>query len=103
MNTEVEIEGEGLRPKKIEQAGSVGSPDPKLKPGQWTQRDPWAHRSAKMVCQTCMWYLVKGDGGTVGRCRRHAPTMSGFPVVMRFDWCGDHKVNEESVNEPKES
>jgi hypothetical protein len=33
----------------------------------------------------------------LGRCRRHAPTMSGFPVVYKGDWCGDHKIDEEKV------
>ena len=60
-------------------------------------RDPWAHRSEKMRCRTCMWYVRKdSDGGNilaVGRCRRHAPTMSGYPVVFESDWCGDHKLD----------
>lgn len=29
---------------------------------------------------------------TKGRCRRHAPTMGGYPVVFPDDWCGDHKL-----------
>jgi len=33
----------------------------------------------------------------LGRCRRHAPTMTGYPVVFVNDWCGDHKLNEEMV------
>lgn len=32
-----------------------------------------------------------------GRCRRHAPTMSGYPAVFGHDWCGDHKLDEESL------
>jgi len=27
-----------------------------------------------------------------GRCRRHAPTMTGYPVVFENDSCGDHKL-----------
>jgi hypothetical protein len=38
-------------------------------------------------------YFVKKNG-RLGRCRRHAPTMSGFPVVYEDDWCGDHKLKE---------
>lgn len=57
--------------------------------------DNWKHRAKNMRCVTCMYYNVKK--GTVGRCRRHAPTMSGFPVVYETDWCGDHKLNEEQV------
>jgi hypothetical protein len=57
--------------------------------------DPWQHRSAGMRCETCMWFVKKK--GSVGRCRRHAPTMNGYPVVYENDWCGDHKLDETSV------
>ena len=33
----------------------------------------------------------------IGRCRRHAPTMSGYPVVFVNDFCGDHKLDEENL------
>lgn len=68
--------------------------------------DNWKHRSSGMKCHTCMWFVEKHDDrlqdknevaserGNVGRCRRHAPTMSGFPVVWQGDWCGDHKLDE---------
>jgi hypothetical protein len=59
--------------------------------------DPWTHRSEEMRCRTCMWFVVKGTGdyrGALGRCRRRAPTMSGYPVVFETDWCGDHKLSE---------
>ena len=62
--------------------------------------DPWKHRSAGMTCKTCMWYApkAKSEGETqIGRCRRHAPTMNGYPVVYPADWCGDHKLNEEAL------
>jgi len=55
--------------------------------------DPWAHRSANMKCQTCMYFVRKGES-SVGRCRRHCPTMNGYPVVKDNDWCGDHKLDE---------
>ena len=61
--------------------------------------DPWENRSQNMKCKTCMWFAPKmcADGITnVGRCRRHAPTMSGYPVVYVNDWCGDHKLNENA-------
>lgn len=54
--------------------------------------DPWQHRAERMRCKTCMWFIAKA--GNVGRCRRHAPTMSGYPVVFTTDWCGDHKLDE---------
>lgn len=58
--------------------------------------DPWAHRSKGMRCATCMWFVSKGEAD-VGRCRRHAPTMNGYPVVYVTDWCGDHKIDENKV------
>lgn len=73
--------------------------------------DNWKHRSNEMKCRTCMWYVEKKDDRVgmcvpsdvktekiiVGRCRRHAPTMGGFPVVFPEDWCGDHRVDETKV------
>ena len=59
--------------------------------------DNWQHRSTKMKCKTCMWYVRKSESHTIGRCRRHAPTMNGFPVVFYSDWCGDHKLNENTI------
>lgn len=66
--------------------------------------DPWAHRSAGMRCRTCMWWVEKVPTGgyhgdplrrkAIGRCRRHAPALTGFPVVMENDWCGDHRLDE---------
>lgn len=65
------------------------------------QQDNWKHRSAGMRCSSCMWFVAKvspeGKALTLGRCRRHAPTMSGFPAVFESDWCGDHKLDEKSV------
>ena len=62
-------------------------------------RDPWVHRSTGMRCLKCMWFVIKDApptlaGELIGRCRRHAPTMSGYPVVFTTDWCGDHKLDE---------
>lgn len=61
--------------------------------------DPWAHRATSMRCGTCMWYVMKTPVGEqeLGRCRRHAPTMSGYPVVFPADWCGDHKLDGASL------
>jgi len=57
--------------------------------------DLWKHRSTGMQCQTCMWYAEKvGTVHGLGRCRRHAPTMGGYPVVFNSDWCGDHRLDE---------
>ncbi len=67
--------------------------------------DPWVHRSEGMRCRTCIWYVPKVPTGPnkpldyqgVGRCRRHAPTMNGYPVVYITDWCGDHRLDENKV------
>ncbi len=66
-------------------------------------RDPWKHRSAGMQCRTCMFYVRKLNASEVigsaeiGRCRRNAPTMDGYPVVFPTDWCGSHKLDEEKL------
>lgn len=64
--------------------------------------DNWKHRSKGMTCATCMWFcekIVANDGTRpiIGRCRRHAPTMSGWPVMFITDFCGDHKLDENKV------
>lgn len=68
--------------------------------------DPWIHRSNGMRCKTCIWFVLKNkqsnvpipiDSQDIGRCRRHAPTMSGYPVVFVTDWCGDHRIDENKV------
>jgi len=69
-------------------------------------QDPWKHRSAGMNCKTCMWFVRKekvegheplANAKVIGRCRRHAPSMNGYPAVFGSDWCGDHKLNEETI------
>ena len=69
-----------------------------------TVNDPWMHRSKHMSCVTCMWFVAKAksepnteEPNMIGRCRRHSPTMSGYPVVFMTDWCGDHKVDENKI------
>jgi hypothetical protein len=67
--------------------------------------DPWMNRSQGMKCQTCIWFVPKvptslsmpDDYRGLGRCRRHAPTMGGFPVVWCNDWCGDHRLDENKL------
>lgn len=58
--------------------------------------DPWKNISVGMCCRSCMWFVRKGDGA-LGRCRRHSPTMSGYPAVFEHDWCGDHKLDETKL------
>ena len=72
--------------------------------------DNWKHRSQEMSCAKCMWYVPKvmlvpnfetleevSITVSIGRCRRHAPAMSGWPVVHARDWCGDHKLDETKL------
>ncbi len=58
--------------------------------------DNWPDSKTSRQCRTCMWYVQKGMGD-IGRCRRHAPSMSGYPVVYISDWCGDHKPECEII------
>jgi len=53
-----------------------------------------------------MWFVEKANDPSksgaerpvcLGRCRRHAPSMNGYPVVFHGDWCGDHKLDENKV------
>lgn len=41
--------------------------------------------------------MIRRKEPRIGRCRRNAPTMNGFPVVFKEDWCGNHKLDEEKV------
>lgn len=77
--------------------------------------DNWKHRSTGMRCCTCMWFVAKvrpeprtgkvnltGDPEIeraidIGRCRRHAPTLGGWPAIYESDWCGDHKIDESKI------
>jgi hypothetical protein len=67
--------------------------------------DPWVHRSSGMRCKTCIWFVKKEPTNhlshpgqhEVGRCRRHSPTMGGYPVVYMTDWCGDHRLDENKL------
>ncbi len=78
------------------------------------EEDNWIHRSKGMRCKTCMSYVKKtGVMETaidkvmelieIGRCRRHAPSMTGFPVVYPGDWCGDHKLDESKLGPEEKS
>lgn len=72
------------------------------------ENDNWKHRSDNMKCKTCMYFVKKEpetreDGpcspeyNSLGRCKRHAPTMNGYPAVFMSDWCGDHKLDENKI------
>ena len=86
-------------PKAYEKA--ISSIDDTAKAPSQPAEDPWVHRSKGMRCRSCMWFVVKPSNGGIdpvrgplGRCRRHAPTLGGFPVVYAdLDFCGDHKLS----------
>jgi hypothetical protein len=73
--------------------------------------DPWGHCSSGVRCKTYMWLVPKYpceepvfEAETVafvpvhvGHCRRHAPTMNGYPIVFVNDWCGDHRLDEAKL------
>lgn len=63
--------------------------------------DPW-DRKTNFCCDSCMFCVPKNEDQ--GRCRRHAPTMKGYPVIYLFkDWCGEHKIGSNPVRDAKEN
>lgn len=97
-----ELEAEKEKSRALEELGRVltkeSEPLPEFlkqrlgDPGPPLEADNWKHRSLSMRCKTCMSYVPKS--GDMGRCRRHAPTLAGWPVVYDSDWCNDHKIDE---------
>lgn len=68
--------------------------------------DPWEYRTSGMKCFSCTWFVIKVasvdteqslETKPFGRCRRHSPTMNGYPAVFGSDWCGDHKLDETKI------
>lgn len=57
--------------------------------GEIMVKDNWKNKNT-FVCEFCMYFVEKDD--KKGRCRKHAPTMMGYPVVYKTDFCGDHKL-----------
>jgi len=64
------------------------------------KEDNWEHRSERMRCKTCMFFVLK-DPPTVGRCRINAPTLKGWPVMFPDDWCGEHRLDENKTQPVK--
>jgi len=67
-------------------------------------KDNWKHKSTGMQCRTCMYFVPKAEEGKiteVGRCRKHAPTLEGWPVMFLSDWCGDHKLDADKLDADK--
>lgn len=49
-----------------------------------------------------MYFVLKihseeGHPPKIGRCRRNAPTIKGWPAVFLEDWCGEHKIDENKI------
>jgi hypothetical protein len=89
-----------LEVARVQEAAAAKQVDVQVDRLRRTAPDPWKHRGLGMRCSTCMWYVAKNgpaNGAEIGRCRRRAPTMSGYPVVFPVDWCGDHKLSEVRV------
>lgn len=84
-------------PVQPERVAAIGGLRPEQKQ---ISADPWIHRSSGMRCRSCIWFVPKKSAiadTQIGRCRRHAPTMGGYPVVYMTDWCGDHRLDENKV------
>ena len=73
--------------------------------GPEAEADNWRGRNVGMRCRTCMWWVEKRPAfadtlktetaaARLGRCRRRAPTLNGWPAVYETDWCGDYKIDE---------
>lgn len=87
------------KPVKVDRKVEMMSEEEARQAGRDKPDDPWAHRSERMKCRTCMWYITKNAAESMtdlGRCRKRSPTMDGYPVVFPDDWCGDHKVDENA-------
>jgi len=55
--------------------------------------DRWIHRGREMRCRTCMYYVIF-------RCRRYAPNgEKGWSAVFPDDYCGEHKMSKETMND----
>ncbi len=64
--------------------------------------DNWQNRNGRMKCTSCVFFVEKGNNGVaiaamIGRCRKRAPTLNGWPVMFSTDWCGDHKLDETKI------
>jgi hypothetical protein len=61
--------------------------------------DNWKHLDTTMTCEFCMYWVLKDN--KLGRCRKHAPTLDGWPATYMSDWCGDHKLHNDPMGGQK--
>lgn len=55
-------------------------------------------RQTGFCCRSCAFCVPNNE--ELGRCRRNAPTMKGFPVVyLDSDFCGDHKIGSNPLKD----
>jgi len=59
-----------------------------------TTTDNWRDQSTH-CCATCMAWVEKAND--LGRCRRNAPTLDGWPATFASDWCYQHKLDAEAL------
>lgn len=65
---------------------------------------------AEKTCETCRFFVAKASGIGVGtggraevvtpgpsRCHAHAPTVAGWPLVAKDDWCGEYKPSRDEM------
>jgi len=92
-----------------EDSSSHTAPDKPLELGELkriveelrAEEDNWRN-SNSFICATCLYYVEKDSELDVGRCRRLAPTIKGYPVVYGTDWCGDHKLGVKNLKKWKD-
>jgi hypothetical protein len=46
-------------------------------------------------CNSCRFFDYEEY---IGFCRRHSPTIEGFPPTHYMGWCGDHEFKIERKN-----
>lgn len=58
------------------------------------EEDNWSDQMT-FQCASCMFFVPKNET-SIGRCRKHSPSIDGWPVVHDSDWCGDHKLTAQA-------
>jgi hypothetical protein len=55
-------------------------------------------------CVSCVFFqpllhsdVKEGDQIRLGKCRKNAPTVAGFPQVLPYEFCGEHRLDAEKL------